>query len=76
MSVLASVEFKRIVFEEWALVIVIVSFALVGLIFLIGSVRALLLPKGEREHLANLPLEGDKTSEPPPQDSTSPPKQP
>ena len=67
---LASMAFKRVVFEEWVLIIVICSFGVVAGIFLIGTIRALLLPKDQREHLANLPLEGDAppppTPDPPP----------
>ena len=77
MPTLAIVAFKRIIFQDWATIIGIVSFVVVGTIFLIGSIRALFLPKAKREHLANLPLDGDTTSPPSPpppsQDSTSPP---
>ena len=72
MTVLAGVEFKRVVFEEWVLIIVICSFGVVAGIFLIGTIRALLLPKDKREHLAHLPLEGDPPP-PPPQDPNTPP---
>ena len=76
MPVLASVEFKRVVFEEWVLIIVIGSFAVVACLFLIGTIRALLLPKDKREHLANLPLDGDSPPPPPRQAPTPQPNKP
>ena len=59
MPILAISVFKRIIFDDWIMVAVITSFVMVGGIFLMGSIRALLLPKATREHLANLPLEGE-----------------
>jgi len=59
MSLLASVEFKRIIFEEWVLLVVIASFVVVGSVFLLATLWVMLLPKDQREHIANLPLEDD-----------------
>ena len=73
MPFLASVAFNSVVFEEWVPIVVIGSFAVVACIFLIGTIRALLLPKDKREHLANLPLDGDwPPPQPPTPDPTSP----
>ena len=77
MPVLASVEFKRVFFGEWVPVIVYCSFGVVACIFLISIIRSLMLPKDQREHLANLPLEGNPPPPPSsPQDPTSPPNKP
>lgn len=73
MSVLASVEFKRIIFEEWVLLVVIASFVVVGSVFLIATLWVMLLPKAKREHIANLPLEDDAA---PIQDPTPPTTKP
>ena len=79
--------FQRIIYEEWVMVIVICSFAVVAAIFLIGTIRAFCLPKAKREHLAHLPLADEQAGQPvPPADQptqpttpdapTSPPKMP
>jgi hypothetical protein len=49
--------FKRIAYEDWALLVGVVSFVLVSFIFLVGTIRALRIPKAKREHLASLPLD-------------------
>jgi hypothetical protein len=53
--------FKRITYEEWAVLVVAVSFVLVTAVFLIGTIRAFCISKPKREHLESLPLD-----EPPP----------
>lgn len=53
--------FKRVVFEDWALWMPLVSFGVFFLIFLIASIRAILMQKPDRERLAALPLEDDTT---------------
>ncbi len=53
--------FKRILHEDWASIIPMISFAVIFTIFLIATIRALRLPRDEREHLATLPL--DETEE-------------
>jgi hypothetical protein len=54
--------FKRIAYEDWALLIAIISFASVSFIFLVGTIRALRIPKAKRDHLASLPLDLNPTS--------------
>jgi hypothetical protein len=49
--------FKRILFEDWAISVPIISFVLIGGVFIVATIRALRLSKDKREHLASLPLE-------------------
>jgi hypothetical protein len=49
--------FKRVVFEDWALWMPMISFGIFFLIFVITSIRAILMRKTDRERLAALPLE-------------------
>ena len=49
--------FKRIAYEDWTLIIGIVSFVLVSGVFLIGAIKAIRMPKAKRDHLASLPLD-------------------
>jgi hypothetical protein len=49
--------FKRITYEEWAMVFVVISFILVTGVFILSSIRVFLIPKATRERLASLPLE-------------------
>jgi hypothetical protein len=68
--------FKRVIYEEWAIIIVISSFAVVACAFLISTIRAFCLPKTKREHLANLPLEEDGLPPAPTDNSTPLPPKP
>jgi len=52
--------FKRITYDEWTTIVPIIGFVLTFGAFLIIVVRALFMKKKKRDHLANLPLEGDK----------------
>lgn len=47
---------KRIIMEEWALIVPIISFAVTAGVFLLVSIRALTLSKARREELANIPF--------------------
>ena len=47
---------RRIVMEEWALIVPIISFAVTATVFLTVSIRALTLSKARREELANIPF--------------------
>ena len=49
--------FKRILLEDWAIYAPIISFVLIGGVFIVATIRALRLSKDKREHLAALPLE-------------------
>jgi membrane protein implicated in regulation of membrane protease activity len=52
---------KRVQFEEWQAIITLVAFIIFSLTFLYLSWRAIRMRKPERDHLANLPLESEKT---------------
>jgi hypothetical protein len=49
--------FQRILVEEWATYVPIVSFVLIAGVFIVVTIRALRIDKGERNRLASLPLE-------------------
>lgn len=68
--------FKRVTYENWVLLILIISFVLVASIFIIGTIRAFSMPKDKRKHLAELPLDEESHPETPTTDSTTLPKQP
>lgn len=56
--------FKRILHEDWALLIPVISFICIFAFFLVATLRALALGKERREYLAWLPItSGDKNSE-------------
>lgn len=60
--------FQRILVEEWATWVPIISFILIAGVFIAVTVRALRINKSERERLAALPLEDSeppKTNKPP-----------
>lgn len=50
-------DFKRVMFEDWAIWIMMGSFGIFMVIFLLVSFRAMRLGKSEREKMASLPLE-------------------
>ena len=54
--------FQRMIVEDWALCIPLVSFCIFAVVFVLVTVRALRLGEAERKHLASLPLE--ETTEP------------
>ena len=47
---------KRIIMEDWALIVPIISFAVTATVFLTASIRALTLSKARRDELANIPF--------------------
>jgi|688.fasta_scaffold1382850_2 hypothetical protein len=49
--------FQRILVEEWATYVPIISFVLIAGVFTVVTIRALRIEKGERKRLASLPLE-------------------
>lgn len=51
--------FKRIVYEDWVHIVPIISFVVTFGVFAMTTVRALLIPKNRRDHLANLPLQDE-----------------
>ena len=54
--------FKRVIVENWALYVPIISFVIFAVVFAAVTVRALRIGKAERERLASLPLDPDPES--------------
>jgi len=54
--------FRRVILDDWASVILIVSFVIFFSVFLIATIRALRLAEKYREHLASLPLDSSNDS--------------
>jgi len=48
--------FKRIVIEDWTIIMAIVAFVFTASVFIYTTIRALRMSKERREKLANLPL--------------------
>ncbi len=48
--------FKRIILEDWTIVMPVIAFFFTAAIFIYTSIRAIRLPKSRRDELANLPL--------------------
>jgi len=53
--------FKRISYDEWVAIVPAMSFFLLAAVFVLTTVRALLMARKEREHLSTLPLQDDET---------------
>lgn len=51
--------FKRLILDEWLSVIPVIAFLLTFGTFLYFSWRAIRMSREKRDHMANLPLEGD-----------------
>jgi len=49
--------FHRVIHENWATIVPIISFTATAGILLFVSIRALTLPKDRREKIARLPLD-------------------
>ena len=49
--------YKRIIYENWHLVVPVISFATTVLVFGIMTLRGMLLRKEKAEHMSRLPLE-------------------
>lgn len=54
--------FKRIIYEDWASYIPIISFWFTFSVFLAISLRAVFMKKDRVRYLGNLPLEEDDTT--------------
>jgi hypothetical protein len=48
---------KRLIMEDWALIVPIISFTVTATVFFTATIRALLMPKLRREELARIPLD-------------------
>lgn len=53
--------FKRILYEEWTLIVPIISFVVTASVFVSFFIRAILMKKDTIDHLANLALENEVT---------------
>ena len=51
--------FKRLIMEDWAYIVPIISFAVTAAVFFTVSIRALTLSKARREELANIPFDSN-----------------
>lgn len=49
--------FHRVIHENWATAVPIISFVVTAGVFLFVSIRAIRLPKDRREHLSRIPLD-------------------
>lgn len=49
--------FQRVIHENWAAIVPVISFAVTAGVFFFVSIRALTLPKERREKLARIPLD-------------------
>lgn len=58
-----SAMFQRVIHENWASIVPIISFAVTAGIFLLVSIRALTLSKSRREELANIPFEENSNAD-------------
>ena len=52
--------FQRILVEEWATYVPIISFVLIAGVFIAVTIRALRIDESERDRLASLPLQEPK----------------
>jgi len=48
--------FKRVILEEWAAVIPMIAFGALAAVFLLTTIRALMMKAGDREKMAQMPL--------------------
>lgn len=54
--------FKRVIHEDWALIVTMFAFAVMFTVFLVTTLRAIRLSSDERKRMADLPLEDSKIS--------------
>ena len=52
--------FKRVIYEDWAAIVPIISFIATAGVFAFAVVRAMCLPKNRCEQLAAIPLDDPK----------------
>ena len=57
--------FRRVVIEDWVVSAPLISFAIIGLVFIIVTIRALRMTKDNQDHLSSLPLEDHTKTENP-----------
>jgi hypothetical protein len=49
--------FHRVIHENWAAIVPIISFVVTAGVFLLVTIRAIRIPKSRREKLARIPLD-------------------
>ncbi|MEO8617254.1 MAG: hypothetical protein ABI600_19110 [Luteolibacter sp.] len=49
--------FRRVIIDEWVTSAPLISFAIIGLVFIVVTIRALRMSKETRDHLSSLPLQ-------------------
>jgi hypothetical protein len=49
--------FRRLILEQWASVIAVISFCFFFIVFAYATVRALRMAEKNRDHLASMPLD-------------------
>ena len=54
---------QRIIYENWASIVPIISFTVTAGIFLLVSIRALTLTKTRREELARIPFDQNSNTD-------------
>jgi hypothetical protein len=59
--------FKRVIYENWGLIIAMGSFALTVTVYGVMVIRAMLMKPESRDHMAALPLDDGQPQPPPPQ---------
>ena len=48
--------FRRVIIDEWVTSAPLISFAIIGIVFIVVTIRALRMSKDTRDHLSSLPL--------------------
>ncbi|WP_265594309.1 hypothetical protein [Haloferula sp. BvORR071] len=61
-SHLTTLMFKRVILEEWASIVPMIAFAVLALVFIVATIRALKMKPGDREHLSRMPLSDEPES--------------
>jgi hypothetical protein len=54
--------FKRVIFENWSAIGLIISFVFMFTVFAYTTIRALRIAETRRDHLASLPLDSHEES--------------
>lgn len=54
--------FKRVIFSDWQPIITITAFFILFTVFLYFSWKAIRMNEKERNHMADLPLESDRSN--------------
>lgn len=55
--------FRRVIIDEWVTSAPLISFAIIGLVFIVVTIRAIRMSKETRDHLSSLPLQDHTKTE-------------